>query len=202
MANFYITTPIYYVNDVPHLGTAYTTIIADALRRFHLLLGDDAYMLTGTDEHGLKIERQAKEAGLDPKVFTDQISQRFREAWPKLDVEADRFIRTTDHDHEAFVIELWKKIAATGDLYKGWYEGWYCVGCEELKTEKELLQPGNLCAIHKTAVERVKEESYFFKLGKYQHRLLEFYGTHPRFIQPETRRNEVLSFVNGGLNDL
>jgi methionyl-tRNA synthetase len=202
MGSFYVTTPIYYVNDVPHLGTAYTTIIADALRRFHLLLGDDTYMLTGTDEHGLKIERQAKEVGLPPKVFTDQISERFREAWPKLEIQADRFIRTTDADHEAFVSELWKKIAGVGDLYKGSYEGWYCVGCEELKTEKELLQPGNLCAIHKTPVERMKEETYFFKLEKYQGRLLEFYAKHPNFIQPETRRNEVLSFVNGGLKDL
>lgn len=202
MANFYVTTPIYYVNDVPHLGTAYTTIIADALRRFHLLRGEDTYMLTGTDEHGLKIERQARESGLAPKAFTDQISERFREAWPKLEIHADRFIRTTDADHEAFVSDLWKKIAAVGDLYKGSYEGWYCVGCEELKTEKELLQPGNLCAIHKTPVERVQEESYFFKLEKYQTQLLEFYEKHPQFIQPETRRNEVLSFVNGGLKDL
>jgi methionyl-tRNA synthetase len=201
MANFYVTTPIYYVNDVPHLGTAYTTIIADALRRFHLLLGDDTYMLTGTDEHGLKIERQARESGLAPKAFTDQISERFREAWPKLEIQPNRFIRTTDADHEAFVSELWKKIASVGDLYKGSYEGWYCVGCEELKTEKELL-PGNLCPIHKTPVERVQEESYFFKLEKYQKRLLEFYDEHPHFIQPETRRNEVLSFVNGGLKDL
>ncbi len=202
MSNFYVTTPIYYVNDVPHLGTAYTTIVADALRRFHLLIGDDTYMLTGTDEHGLKIERAAKEQGLAPKAFTDRISDRFREAWPKLDIAPNRFIRTTDADHEAFVVELWKKIASTGDLYKGSYEGWYCVGCEELKTEKELLQPGNLCAIHKTPVERVKEESYFFKLEKYQARLLDFYARYPAFIQPETRRNEVLSFVSGGLKDL
>ncbi|HEX7663538.1 MAG TPA: class I tRNA ligase family protein, partial [Polyangiaceae bacterium] len=187
MSNFYVTTPIYYVNDVPHLGTAYTTIVADALRRFHLLIGDDTYMLTGTDEHGLKIERAAKEQGLSPKAFTDGISERFREAWPKLDIAPNRFIRTTDPDHEAFVAELWKTIAAKGDLYKGSYEGWYCVGCEELKTEKELVQPGNLCPIHKTPVERVQEESYFFKLEKYQAKLLDFYAKHPDFIQPETR---------------
>ncbi|CAN5880660.1 methionine--tRNA ligase [soil metagenome] len=202
MGRFYVTTPIYYVNDVPHLGTAYTTIVTDALRRFHQLVGDETFMLTGTDEHGLKIEREAQAAGLEPKAFTDKISARFREAWPKLDVVADRFIRTTDADHEAFVQELWKKIEASGDLYEGEYEGWYCVGCESLKTEKELEQPGNLCPVHKTAVERMKESSYFFKLEKWQKPLLDFYARHPDFIQPESRRNEVLAFVQGGLKDL
>ncbi len=202
MGRFYVTTPIYYVNDVPHLGTAYTTVITDALRRFHQVIGDETFMLTGTDEHGLKIEREAKAAGLDPKAFTDKISARFREAWPKLNIAPDRFIRTTDPDHEAFVKELWKKIEASGDLYEGEYEGWYCVGCESLKTEKELEQPGNLCPIHKTAVERMKESSYFFRLEKWQKPLLDFYARHPKFIQPESRRNEVLSFVQGGLRDL
>jgi methionyl-tRNA synthetase len=202
MGRFYVTTPIYYVNDVPHLGTAYTTIVTDALRRFHQLVGDETFMLTGTDEHGLKIEREAQAAGLEPKAFTDRISARFREAWPKLDIAADRFIRTTDPDHEAFVKELWKKIEANGDLYEGEYEGWYCVGCESLKTEKELEQPGNLCPIHKTPVERMKESSYFFKLEKWQKPLLDFYARHPEFIQPESRRNEVLAFVQGGLKDL
>ncbi|MCL2723966.1 MAG: methionine--tRNA ligase [Polyangiaceae bacterium] len=201
MGRFYVTTPIYYVNDVPHLGTAYTTIVADALRRFHLLQGDETFMLTGTDEHGLKIERQAKEQHLDPKAFTDKISARFMEAWPKLDIFPDRFIRTTDADHEAFVAELWKKIEANGDLYEGEYEGWYCVGCESLKTDKEL-EPGNLCPLHKTPVERVKEKSYFFRLEKWQKPLLDFYGRHPDFIRPESRRNEVLSFVESGLKDL
>ncbi|MDB4944476.1 MAG: Methionyl-tRNA synthetase [Labilithrix sp.] len=199
---FYVTTPIYYVNDVPHLGTAYTTIVTDALRRFHQIIGDETFMLTGTDEHGLKIEREAQAASLAPKAFTDRISARFREAWPKLEVSPDRFIRTTDPDHEAFVQDLWKKIEAKGDLYEGEYEGWYCVGCESLKTEKELEQPGNLCPIHKTAVERMKESSYFFRLEKWQKPLLDFYARHPEFIQPESRRNEVLSFVQSGLKDL
>lgn len=202
MGRFYVTTPIYYVNDVPHLGTAYTTIIADALRRFHLLVGDETFMLTGTDEHGQKIERVAKEEGLEPKAFTDKISARFREAWPKLDVAYDRFIRTTDDDHEAFVKELWKKIEASGDLYEADYEDWYCVGCESYKTEKELEQPGNICPLHKKPVERVKERTYFFKLSKWEEPLLGFYERHPEFIQPETRRNEVLSFVKSGLKDL
>ena len=202
MGRFTITTPIYYVNDVPHLGTAYTTVVADALRRFHQVVGDETFLLTGTDEHGQKIERVAKEQGLEPKAFTDGISQRFREAWPKLGVTPDRFIRTTDPDHEAFVQELWKKIEANGDLYEGEYEGWYCVGCESLKTEKELEQPGNLCPLHKSPVERVKESSYFFRLEKWQNRLLDLYERHPELIQPETRRNEVLSFVKSGLKDL
>ncbi len=202
MGRFYVTTPIYYVNDVPHLGTAYTTIVTDALRRFHQLVGDETFMLTGTDEHGLKIEREARAAGLEPKAFTDKISARFREAWPNLGVAADRFIRTTDPDHEAFVQDLWTKIEQRGDLYEGEYEGWYCVGCESLKTEKELEQPGNLCPLHKTAVERVKESSYFFKLEKWQKPLLDFYARHPGFIQPASRRNEVLAFVESGLKDL
>lgn len=201
MSRFYVTTPIYYVNDIPHVGHAYSTVIADALRRFHQLEGEETYFLTGTDEHGQKIERKAAEANLDPKTFCDGISQRFKDAWPKLDIAYDRFIRTTDADHEAFVVELWKKIAETGDLYLGAYEGFYCVGCEGFKTEKELLE-GGLCPIHKAPVEKVAEPTYFFALKKYQERLLAFYEAHPKFIQPETRRNEVLSFVRGGLEDL
>src|SRR5204863_1651474 len=171
------------------------------LRRFHQIVGDETFMLTGTDEHGEKIERQAKEEGLDPKAFCDRISARFREAWPKLDIGFDRFIRTTDDDHEAFVKELWKKIVERGDLYEGNYEDWYCVGCESFKTEKELL-PGNICPDHKKPVERVKEETFFFRLSKYEKPLLDLYAKRPSFIEPTTRRNEVLSFVQGGLKDL
>jgi methionyl-tRNA synthetase len=202
MARFYVTTPIYYVNDVPHVGHAYTTVITDAIRRFHRVIGDETYLLTGTDEHGQKIERKATEEKIAPKAFVDRISTRFKEAWPKLDVEYDRFIRTTDPDHEAFVTELWKKIHARGDLYLGDYEGLYCVGCEGFKTEKELEQPGNLCPLHKTPVEHLKEPTYFFALSKYQQRLLDLYEKHPSFIQPEARRNEVRSFVKAGLEDL
>lgn len=201
MSRFYVTTPIYYVNDVPHLGTAYTTIAADALRRFHRLLGDDTFMLTGTDEHGLKIERQSKEQGMSPKAFVDKMSEPFRAAWPKLDIEADRFIRTTEPEHQAFVQDLWKKVEANGDLYEGSYEDWYCVGCESFKTEKELL-PGNVCAVHLKPIEKLREETYFFRLSKWQDRLLQYYAKHPNFIRPESRRNEVISFVEGGLRDL
>jgi methionyl-tRNA synthetase len=201
MSRFYVTTPIYYVNDVPHLGTAYTTVITDALRRYHLVRGDDTRMLTGTDEHGLKIERVAKEKGVSPKALVDEVSRTFREAWPKLEVETDHFIRTTDAEHKERVQWLWSRISERGDLYKGSYEGFYCVGCEGYKTEKELL-PGNLCAIHNRPVEKLKEETYFFRLSKYQDRLLALYEKRPEFIQPDSRRNEVISFVQGGLEDL
>jgi methionyl-tRNA synthetase len=202
MSRFYVTTPIYYVNDVPHLGTAYTTIVVDAVRRFHVLRGDDTRMLTGTDEHGLKIEREARERGMSPVQFVAGMSERFKELWPRLEIQSDDFVRTTEKRHEDRVQELWRTIAAKGDLYLGDYEGWYCVACEELKTEKELVQPGNLCPLHQRPVERVKEKSYFFALSKYEKRLLDWYEQHPEFIQPESRRNEVLSFVKGGLRDL
>ena len=200
-SHFYVTTPIYYVNDVPHLGHAYTTIAADALRRYHLLRGHEARMLTGTDEHGLKIERAAADAKLTPHAFVDEISERFRKAWAPLHVEYDDFIRTTEPRHVQVVQELWKKIEARGDLYLGTYEDWYCVGCESFKTEKELL-PGNVCPLHNKAVERVKEETYFFRLSRWEKPLLDFYERHPGFVQPDVRRNEVVSFVAAGLRDL
>jgi methionyl-tRNA synthetase len=200
---FYVTTPIYYVNDVPHLGSAYTTIAADVLRRYARVRGREARMLTGTDEHGLKVERSAAEQGKTPPVFVEEMSARFEEAWPQLEVEADDFIRTHEERHVRLVQEIWKKIEARGDLYLGDYEGWYCVGCEGYKTEKELLQPGNECPLHPgKPVEWLKEEAYFFRLSKYEKPLLAFYERHPEFIEPESRRNEVLSFVEGGLRDL
>jgi len=204
MGRFYVTTPIYYVNDVPHLGTSYSTIAADALRRYHRLRGDATYMLTGTDEHGLKIEREALARGLPPEQFVAEMSDRFEAAWPKLEVETDDFIRTTQPRHESGVQRLWEEIRRKNpdDLYLGDYEGWYCVGCEELKTEKELEQPGNICPLHKRPVERVKEKSYFFRLSRYQSPLLAYYDAHRAFIEPDTRRNEVVSFVKGGLRDL
>ena len=204
MSRYYVTTPIYYVNDVPHLGTSYTTIAADAFRRYRQLRGDDARMLTGTDEHGLKLEREARDRGIEPAKFVDDMSARFRAAWPELEIEPDDFIRTTEPRHKAGAAAFWQRIKARNpdDIYRGHYEGWYCVGCEELKTEKELEQPGNICPLHKRPVERVKEPSYFFKLSRYEQPLLEHYRHHPGFIQPETRRNEVVSFVEGGLRDL
>jgi methionyl-tRNA synthetase len=202
MARFYVTTPIYYVNDVPHLGTAYTTVAADALRRYHLLRGDDTRMLTGTDEHGLKIEREAQAHGVAPAAFVKDMSDRFEATWPKLEVLPDDFIRTTQERHEKLVQELWTTIEKKGDLYLGSYEDWYCVGCEEFKTEKDLIQPGNCCPLHLKPVERLEEETYFFRLSKYEKPLLDYYAEHPRFVLPDTRRNEVISFVQGGLKDL
>jgi methionyl-tRNA synthetase len=203
MSRFYVTTPIYYVNDVPHLGTSYTTIVCDSIRRYHLLRGDDTRMLTGTDEHGLKLEREAKERGITPAAFVKDMSDRFEAAWPKLEVRPDDFIRTTQERHEKLVQDLWTVIAKKGDIYLGSYEGLYCVGCEDFKTEKDLL-PGNICPLHpnKGAVEMMKEPTYFFRLEKYQQKLLDHYAAHPEFVQPESRRNEVVSFVKGGLKDL
>jgi methionyl-tRNA synthetase len=199
---FYVTTPIYYVNDSPHLGTAYTTIAADALRRYHQLRGNETRMLTGTDEHGLKIEREAKERKTTPQTFVDEMSGRFRDIWPKLGIEHDDFIRTTEVRHTKLVQDIWKQVEKNGDLYLGHYEDWYCVACESYKTEKELL-PGNFCALHPNRmVEKVKEETYFFRLSKYEKPLLEHYAQHPTFVEPATRRNEVISFVQGGLRDL
>ena len=200
-SRFYITTPIYYINAPPHLGTAYSTIAADVLTRYHRLRGESSFFLTGTDEHGLKIERAAKEAALSVREFSDQMSQRFRSIWPKLDCPYDYFVRTTDADHEARVGEIWERIKARGDLYLGSYEGWYCVGCEAYYTEKEL-DPGGLCPLHKKPIERIREPSYFFKLASYSERLLELYERNPGFVQPPSRMNEVKSFVKSGLEDL
>ncbi|MGA2449816.1 MAG: methionine--tRNA ligase [Polyangiaceae bacterium] len=198
---YYVTTPIYYVNDVPHLGTAYTTILVDAIRRYHVLRGHVTRMLTGTDEHGLKLEREAQARGLDPAKFVSEMSDRFEAAWPKLEVHADDFLRTTQPRHERLVQDLWRTIRDRGDLYLGTYEEWYCVGCEGYKTEKELL-PGNVCPLHLRPVERMKEETYLFRLSNFQDRLLELYEREPGFVEPESRRNEVMSFVQGGLKDL
>lgn len=204
MERFYVTTPIYYVNDVPHLGHAYTTIVADALARFHRMRGHDTRFLTGTDEHGQKIERAAEERKMSPQAFVDELSQRFREAWPPLECEPDDFIRTTEPRHVKVVQELWEKCRANGAIYEGTYEGLYCVGCEAFYTEKELEQTpqGLCCPIHKTPVEKLKEQSYFFKLSAFQDRLLEFYERNPGFVSPESRKNEVISFVKSGLQDL
>ncbi len=198
---YYVTTPIYYVNDVPHLGTAYTTIVADAFSRYQRIRGKRTRFLTGTDEHGLKLEREAHERGQTPLQFVDGMSAAFREAWPKLLVQNDDFVRTTESRHIEGVQALWQKCADHGDIYLGHHEGWYCVACEAYYTEKELLE-GNRCPDHKTPVERMKEPSYFFKLSAYGERLLALWEKHPDMVQPATRRNEVVSFVKEGLRDL
>jgi methionyl-tRNA synthetase len=200
-ARFYVTTPIYYINDVPHLGTAYTTIAADVLARYQRLRGREAFFLTGTDEHGLKLERVAKEQKLEPKVFADTMSAPFRETWPRLECDYSAFVRTTDPDHERQVQEVWERVHKKGDLYLGSYEGWYCVGCEVYYTEKEL-EPGGVCPLHKVPAERIREPTYFFRLSAYADKLLALYESQPSFVMPTSRMNEVKSFVRGGLEDL
>ena len=199
---FYVTTPIYYINDVPHLGSAYTTIAADVLCRYHRLRGREAHFLTGTDEHGLKIQRAAEAREMEPAALAEQMSAKFREAWPQLGCVADDFIRTSEHRHEQGVQKLWRTIRDAGDIYLGHYAGLYCVGCEAYYTDKELTQPGNLCPVHGTPAEGVEEESYFFRLSKYGDRLLDLYERHPEFVSPLSRMNEVKSFVKSGLQDL
>src|SRR5215470_3669516 len=199
--SIYFTTPIYYVNDAPHIGHAYTTVVADTLARYHRARGRHVFFATGTDEHGQKIEQAAQKAVLDPKTFADGVVKRFKATWQKLLVAPDRFIRTTDPDHAPVVIDIWKRMEAAGDIYYGEYEGWYCIGCEAFYTEAQLVDGGK-CPVHGTPVERLKEASYFFRLSKYQDRLLAHFEANPGFVVPETRRNEVMSFVRGGLKDL
>ena len=201
MKPFYVTTPIYYVNDRPHIGTAYSTIAADVLARYHALRGQPTRFLTGLDEHGLKIARAAEAKGVSPQAFTDEMQAPFRATWQLLNCAYDDFIRTTEPRHKERAQALWKEIAARGDIYLGEYEDWYCVGCETFYTEKDLL-PGNVCPQHLKPVERIKESSYFFRLSKYTQPLLDYYETHPDFVKPSGRFNEVKSFVREGLRDL
>ncbi|MBV8949462.1 MAG: methionine--tRNA ligase [Actinobacteria bacterium] len=197
---FYVTTPIYYVNDVPHIGHAYTTVAGDVLTRWRRLFGDDVVYLTGTDEHGLKIQQAAEAAGITPKELADRNSERFKETWRLLDIKNDVFIRTTEPRHYTAVQRFLQTVYDAGDIELGTYEGLYCVACEAYYSEDELL-PGLCCPIHERPVERVTEENYFFKLSRYEQRLLDHYEAHPDAVQPETRRNEVVGFIKQGLRD-
>lgn len=198
---FVITTPLYYVNALPHMGSAYPTIAADVLSRFHRLRGESVLFITGTDEHGQKIQRSAESAGRAPQAHCDQIVAEFKALWELLDIRFDRFIRTTDPRHEAIVKEFFQRVWDQGDIYLGQQKGWYCVACEEFKEERELLD-NHRCSIHTTMEAEWRDESnYFFRLSKYQDRLEKLYAENPSFIQPETRRNEVINFVNQGLQD-
>jgi methionyl-tRNA synthetase len=197
---YYVTTPIYYPNDIPHIGHAYTTIVADILARYHKLLGKEVFFLTGTDEHGKKIQETAEKVGKKPKEFIDELIPKFEEAWKKLNIEYDRFIRTTDKDHEKVVQEVLQKVYDSGKIEKGKYSGLYCTGCEAYYTEKDL--ENGCCPIHKRPIEELSEETYFFKLSEYQDKLLKIYEENPEFIQPASRRQEVINRVKEGLKDL
>jgi len=200
MSTYYVTTPIYYVNADPHIGTAYTTVLADTLWRYHRLLGDETFFVTGTDEHGDKIARAAAARGTTPQVLVDEVSDRFRRLWPRLHVAPDRFIRTTGPDHVALVQKILQRVYDRGDIYFGEYGGYYCTGCERFLTEKELVD--GKCSDHQTTPEFVQEKNYFFRMSKYQDWLLEHIAAHPDFIRPERYRNEVLSFLREPLEDL
>ena len=193
MKKFYITTPIYYVNDVPHIGHAYTTIAADTLARYHRLLGEPVFFLTGTDEHGQKVEKAAIDRGLTPKAHADSMTVNFARLWKKLDITNDAFIRTTDREHIAVVQELLQKLYDKGEIERRTYEGWYCTPDERFWTEKEIV--GGKCPDCGRPVERITEDNYFFLMSKYQDRLIGHIESHPGYIRPESRRNEVLGFL-------
>ncbi len=196
---FYVTTPIYYVNDVPHIGHAYTTVAGDVLTRWRRLFGFDVFFLTGTDEHGLKVQRAAEARGMSPKELVDANAEAFRKTWELLDIRFDDFIRTTEPRHYVAVQQFLQTLYDRGDIYLGAYEGLYCVSCEAYYTEDELID--DCCPIHARPVEHVTEENYFFALSRYEDRLLEHYAAHPEAVQPETRLNEVLGFIRSGLQD-
>ncbi len=197
---FYITTPIYYVNDKPHIGHAYTTIAADAVARLHRQLGEDVFFQTGTDEHGAKIAAAAEKAGKSPKEFTDEISAKFSFAWDSLGIAPDKFIRTTDEEHKAAVAKFLSKLKESGKIYEGEYEGLYCEGHEAFIKESDLVD--GVCPDHKTKPQYLKEKNWFFKLSEFQKILEEKISSEEFTVRPETRKNEVLSFIRSGLEDI
>ncbi|MCD6418155.1 methionine--tRNA ligase [bacterium] len=200
MKKFYITTPIYYVNDRPHIGHTYTTVLADVIARYHRLAGEDVFFLTGTDEHGQKVAQSAEKAKISPQEHCDKFSQRFKNMWKKLNISYDYFIRTTDADHIEVVQKALQKLYDSGDIYKSTYEGWYCVPDERFWTEKDLKD--GKCPECGRPVVKIEEENYFFRMSKYQQWLIDYIEKNPDFIQPDFRRNEVLGFLKKPLNDL
>lgn len=201
MNKFYVTTPIYYVNDVPHIGHAYTTIITDTLAKYAKLQGKESFFLTGTDEHGQKIEEAAKKRDKSPAEYADEISSKFKELWDEFEIDYDKFIRTTEEDHKRGVQFAFKKMYEKGDIYKGEYEGHYCVSCETFFTESQLVDK-EFCPECGKPTNLLKEESYFFRLSKYEKPLLEWIENNPKAILPKSRRNEVVKFIEQGLEDL
>ncbi len=201
MAKFYITTPIYYVNAVPHLGHAYSTVVADVLARWHRLYGDDVFFLTGLDENSGKTVEAAKEKGFEKiQQYADSMAKMWLEAWKILNISYDDFIRTTQERHKKNVYEFYERLKKSGDIYKGVYEGLYCEGCEAFYTKDDL--DGGKCPLHFTTPKKLKEENYFFKLSKYGNQILKYIKENPHFIQPEARRNEVTAFLKQGLQDV
>lgn len=200
VSKFYVTTPIYYVNDEPHIGHAYTTILADVLSRYYKEIGDDVFFLTGTDEHGQKVSKAASKRGVEPKQHCDEMVGRFKDLWEKLHIDYNFFIRTTDPEHKKIVQVILQQIYEKGDIYFDQYSGYYCVGCERFYTAKELVE--GKCPQHRAELKVITEKNYFFKMSKYQQRLIDYIGTHPEFIQPDFRRNEVLGFLKQPLGDL
>lgn len=197
---FYITTPIYYPSDNLHIGHAYTTVAADAMARFKRLTGYDVYFLTGSDEHGQKIERSARASGQSPQEYVDKIVANFKHLWSRLNITNDDFIRTTEERHKEVVQHIFSRLYEQGDIYKASYEGWYCTPCEAFWTEGRLLD--GKCPDCERAVELVQEESYFFRMSNYAERMLQHIEQNPDFIQPVSRRNEMVSFIKSGLEDL
>ena len=198
---FYVTTPIYYPSGKFHIGTAYTTVLADAMKRYHQLKGEDTYMLTGTDEHGQKIQGIAEKNGKEPKEYVDEMAEQAKELWAKMGVQYDDFIQTTEERHEVVVQKIFDRFMEQGDIYKGEYEGWYCVPCETFFTQTQLVD--GKCPDCGRDVKLMKEEAYFFNMKKYADRLLQYYEEHPDFIKPEYRKNEMINnFIKPGLEDL
>jgi methionyl-tRNA synthetase len=200
-SSFYVTTPIYYVNDEPHIGHAYTTVLADVISRFHQLIGEETFFLTGTDEHGQKVLTAARERGIDPQTHCDEMVQRFQRLWETLEIRNDDFIRTTQDRHKEVVFEFVDRLNAAGDIYDSVYEGWYCVPDERFWTEKDLL-PGNNCPLCSRPTTKLSERNYFFRMSRYQDWLISHIQDNPTFLQPESRRNEVLGFLRKPLADL
>ena len=198
---FYVTTPIYYVNADPHVGHAYTTIMADILARHHRQRGEDVFLLTGTDEHGAKVARSAEEAGRTPREHADALSARFRDLGATLRADYDFFIRTTDAEHVAEVQRLLETLHRSGDVYRSRYGGWYCTACETFYAEGDLVDE-RLCPIHRRAVEWLEEDNWFFRLSAYRDRLLAHYDAHPDWIVPRARLNEARRMIEDGLDDL
>lgn len=200
MSRFFITTPIYYINAEPHLGHAYTTMVADAVARAHRLMGDDVFFLTGTDEHGQKVERAAQKSGEGTVAFADRTAQKFRDLLPALNISNDDFIRTTEPRHFAASQALWRLVRDRGFIYKDRYQGWYCTVDEVFVPEKQLVE--GRCPLCNSVVEKLEEESYFFRMSAFQQTLLAHYRQHPEFVTPDHRRNEMLAFLEAGLDDL